>query len=242
MAADRPKLDLGEVVRGTARTCRRQWRLLLVAGLIVFVPLGLLEALDSRLQELDPDELDDLAAIAVIAVAFAHAATALVGEVFYSGVVAAGVSETRGGERHTPAGIARTIPYGRLVVVDVLFALSVLLGLVLLVLPGIVFFVWFALAGPVVKIERRGPVEALRRSRELVGGSFWRVLAVVVPLELISDAVFEAAGEAGTLAFGESLIADWVGSTVGGLLVTAPYAAAIVVVTYELIGLERTQP
>jgi hypothetical protein len=239
MPADRPKLDLGEMVRGTLRTCRAQWRLLLVAGLILFVPLGLLEALDARLQGQNVDELSDLAAAGVLAVGFAHAATALLGEVFYSGVVAAGVMEARGGRRPRLGRIARTVPYGRLVVVDLLFALIVLIGLTLLVVPGFVFFIWLALAGPAVEIEGRRPIDALGRSRELVRGSFWRVLAIVVPLELVTDAVFNAAGEGGTRVLGDSLVADWTGSAIGGLLATAPYAAATVVLTYELIALER---
>jgi hypothetical protein len=239
MPADRPQLDLGEVARGTVLTCRDQWRLLLVAGLIVFVPLGLLEALDSRLQGQNVDELGDLAAAGVLAVAFAHAATALIGEVFYSGVVAAGMTEARAGRPPRLGRLARRVPYGRLVVVDLLFALIVLIGLALLVVPGFVFFIWLALAGPAVEIEGRRPIEALRRSRELVRGSFWRVLAIIVPLELVTDAMFNAAGEGGTSLLGDSLVADWTGSAIGGLLATAPYAAASVVLTYELIALER---
>ena len=98
---------------------------------------------------------------------------------------------------------------------------------------------WLAVAGPAVEIEGRRPVDALRRSRELVRGSFWRVLAILVPLELVTDAVFDAAGEGGTRLLGDSLVADWAGSAIGGLLATAPYAAAIVALTYELIALER---
>jgi hypothetical protein len=91
MPAPDVKLDLGAVAGGIARTCREQWRLLLVAGLVVFVPLGLIEALDERIQEIDLGEVGDLAALAVIGLALGHAGTALLGEAFYSGVVASGV-------------------------------------------------------------------------------------------------------------------------------------------------------
>ena len=239
MPAVDARLDLGAVLRGIARTCREQWRLLLVAGLLVFVPLGLVEALDERVQEIDLDEVGDLAALAVIGVAFGHAGTALMGEVFYSGIVAAGVAGTRNGERHTLGAIARRIPYGRLALVDLLFALIVVAGILLLVLPGIVFFVWFGLAGPVVEIERRGPLTALRRSRELVRGSFWRVLAIVLPVGLATNALVDAGGELGWLALGDSLAGDWVGSALGGMLATPLYAAALVVLTYELLALEK---
>lgn len=231
------KLDLGAVAHGVVRTCREQWRLLLVGGLIVFVPLGFVEAVDGRLEELDLDDLDDLAFIGVIAVAFGHAGSALLGEVFYSGVVAAGVAETRGGRRHTLPGIARAVPYGRLALVDVLFALIVVVGLLLLVVPGFIFFVWFAFSGPVVKIEGRPPLAALRRSRELVRGNFWRLFAVVIPLELGTDLLVDAAAALGHATLGESFLGEWAGAALGGVIATPLWAAAIVVLTYELIAL-----
>lgn len=240
MAAPSAKLDLAAVARGIVRTSREQWRLLLVAGLIVFVPLGLIEAADSRVGELDLDDLDDLAALGVLAVAFGHVGSALLGEVFYSGVVAAGVSETRGGGAHTLAGIAGTIPYGRLALVDLLFALITVAGLLLFVVPGLILFVWFALSGPVVKIEGRRPIAALRRSRELVRGNFWRVFAVVIPLELGTDLLVDAAAALGHAALGESFLGEWAGAVLGGVIATPLWAATIVVLTYELIALGGT--
>ena len=236
MSETAARLEFGVVARGIARTCREQWRLLLAGGVIVFVPLGFVEALDATLQDRDLDRLDELAFLGVVAVAFGHAAAALLGEVFYSGVVASGVSEARGGGHHTLGGIARSVPYGRLAIVDVAFALIAGVGLLLGVLPGIVFFVWFVLAGPLVKIERRRPVDALRRSRELVRGSFWRVLVLVVPLELGTEALAGLAAAA-CHALGDSLWTEWAGSALGAIITTPLWAAAIVVLTYELIAL-----
>lgn len=232
------KLNFGRVVRETLRTCREQWRLLLVAGLIVFVPLGFVEALDASLQELDLDDLDDFAFLGVVVVAVGHAGSALLGEVFFAGVVAAGVSHVRAGERSRLREIARTIPYGRLAIVDVLFALIAIAGLLLLVVPFFVFFVWFVLSGPVVEVEGRRPLAALRRSRELVRGSFWRVFAIVIPLELATNALVDVAGSAGHAALGDSFVGEWAGSALGGVVVTPIWAATIVVLTYELIALK----
>ena len=239
MSARASKLSLPKVVRGVVRLYREQWRLLLAAGVLVLVPLGLVEALDAKLQGLDLDQVDDLTAITVLGVALGHAGAALLGEVFYSGVVAAGVWEALGGKHHTLRDIARTIPWGRLIVVDLLFALITLGGLLLLVIPGVVFFVWFAISGPIVKIERRAPFDALRRSRELVRGSFWRVLSIVIPLELLTDAAINAAANAGHSIGGESLMGEWAGAALGELIATPLYAAVLVVVAFQLIALER---
>ena len=67
----------------------------------------------------------------------------------------------------------------------------------LLIVPGIVFFVWFSISGPVVKIERRAPRDALRRSRELVQRSFWRVFAIVIPVVFLTDAAVSAVARLG---------------------------------------------
>jgi hypothetical protein len=237
VAAADAKLHLGEVYRGVVRTLREQWRLLLAAGMVVFVPLGFVEALDDLVGDVDLDEIGAFRQVEVVVVALVHSGTALCGEIFYTGVVAAGVSQLRGGERHGLRHVARILPYRRLIAVDLLFSAIVLVGFLLLVVPGILFLVWFSLAGVVVKLEGRSAIDALRRSRELVRGSFWRVLAVVIPAELVSSAIVDAGGELGH-DLAEGFAGEWLGATLGQLLATPLYAVAIVVVAYELLALD----
>jgi Uncharacterised protein family (UPF0259) len=236
--AAHPKLSLTETFRSVAWTCRDQWRLLLAAGVVVFVPLGFLEALDNRVGDVDIDSIGDLVAIEAILVGLVHASTSLWGEIFYTGVVAAGVSELLGGRRASLGHIARVLPYRRLIGVDILFALIVLVGLILLIVPGVVFYVWFSLAGVVVKVEGKGVVDSLRRSRALVRGSFWRVFAVVVPAELLSTAVVDLSSMLGH-DLNDGFAGEWLGATIGEMLATPLYAVAVVVVTYQLIALDR---
>lgn len=233
----RRKLSLRTTALEVVRTLREQWRLLLAAGLVIFVPIGFFEALDNRLNDVEVDEISDLAAIEALFAALVHSATSLWGEILYTGVVAAGVSELLGGDRRPLRHVARALPYGRLIAVDVLYTLIVLAGLVLLFVPGVVFYVWFALAGVVVKIERRGVGDSLRRSRELVRGSFWRVAAVVIPAELLSSAVVDGGQELGH-DLADGFAGEWLGATLGLLLATPLYAVAVVVVAFQLFALE----
>jgi hypothetical protein len=230
-----PRLRAGPVYREIAATCRVMWPLLLATALIVFVPLGLLDALDERVGSPDVDELTVGAILGLLVLALAHTASATLGEVFYSGVVAAAVIERRAGTRRPLLHIARTLPYRRLVVVDVLFVLIVMAGVLLLIVPGLVFLTWFAMAGPVVEIERRGAIPALRRSRELVRGTFWPVFAVVIPIGLVTDALTDAASALATWAVGDTLVVDWAGAVLAGVLVAPLYAVAVVVLAYRLI-------
>lgn len=63
-------------------------------------------------------------------------------------------------------------------------------GLLLLgSIPSLVLGVLFALVVPVVVVEDRAYTAALARSRQLVGGHFWRVVGVFVVLGLLVQAV-----------------------------------------------------
>lgn len=57
----------------------------------------------------------------------------------------------------------------------VLGGLVVALGLVLLIIPGLVFGVWFTFAGFLVVIEGLGAIESLKKSKAMVSGIFWPV-------------------------------------------------------------------
>jgi hypothetical protein len=231
------KLSIRSIARGSLATGREHWRALFVTAVVVFVPLGLYEALDDRLQDFDSDAVTDLQILALVVIVMVHTTSSLFGEVFYSGVVAGIVRQTRTGTRRSVIQVARTLRYGRLIAVDVLFAIVVVAGLVAFVVPGLVFYIWFALVAPVVEIEDRGVVAAFRRSRELVRGSFWRVVAVLVPLELLTEIVTNASGDIAASVLTDSFLADWLGSSLGALVVTPPYAVAVAVMTFELIGL-----
>ena len=60
------------------------------------------------------------------------------------------------------------------------------IGFVLLIVPGLFLMTIWALAAPVVVIERKGVMDALDRSRKLVRGHGWQVFAVIVVLLLIN--------------------------------------------------------
>jgi hypothetical protein len=57
----------------------------------------------------------------------------------------------------------------------ILGGLGILLGVVLLILPGLYLYVRWSLATPILIAEGAGPVEALTRSGQEVSGRFWPV-------------------------------------------------------------------
>jgi uncharacterized membrane protein len=75
-----------------------------------------------------------------------------------------------------------------------LATLGAYFGLILLVVPGIILFVMWSVAVPVVVIEGVGPIAALGRSRFLTKGSRWPIfglgLVVVIVILFLSAAIY----------------------------------------------------
>src|SRR5215211_111350 len=222
------------------RTARTYWRhagYLLILGIAVFVPLGLIDALANRFAELDPSDLEqlsDLAAIGLVIGLLAQAITSLLGEVFYAGAVALALA---GGVEAKPSSltsVARRLAYWRLIAVDLLFVTATALGFVALIVPGILLFTWFALAGPIVELEGAGVKAAFARSRMLVRGRFWTVLLVLLPIAVASEALSIVTIDGFHQLIHSPLVSDWVGEALANILLSPFYAVAAVLMTLEL--------
>lgn len=211
-------------------------RFLLTLAVIVFIPVGLVHsiALEADIGSFDFGGIVVLLGLAAALVTLV--VTGLLGEVFYTGAVAASLTRAHDGRPPTLREIAGAIAYGRLIAVDLIYGAAVAIGAVLLAVPGILAFVWLALAAPAVEIEDRGVRASLRRSVQLVRGRFWLVLAVLVPIEIVGEAVTSAATEfAHDLLGDRSLLTHWLADVISNLAVTPFYAVAAVILTVALI-------
>jgi hypothetical protein len=222
-----------------ARIGRTYWSwapsLLLLAA-IVFLPLGLLDSISAELN-VDSLGLDSgIKVAALVAALGALTATSLVGEVFYSGAVAISLTHPQHERPPSIREIARRLDYRRLIAVDIAYVLIVVVGLLLLIVPGVLAFVWFGLAGPVVELEKHSVRGALRRSWRLVRGSFWTVLLVLGPIELVGDAVGELVAGIVHGALGHSFVATWLADFAANLFLTPIFAVAAVLLTLDLIA------
>lgn len=209
---------------------------LLIFAVLVFVPLGLLDALSLQV---DVDSLDLTSGIKIAALVLAVGAvtmTGLLGEIFFSGAIAISLTHPHGEGPPGIREIAGRIKYGRLVVVDLAFVAIVALGLLLGLVPGVLAFVFLGLAGPIIEIEERSAVGALRRSFNLVRGSFWLVFSVLVPIEVLGDAV--GGGLAGLVhhELGDTFVATWLAEALSNAFLSPVFAVAAVLLTVELIA------
>lgn len=88
-----------------------------------------------------------------------------------------------------------------LIGLSILLALGVGLGFVLLIVPGIMLYIAWSVAAPVLIQERSGVFEAFRRSADLTKGSRWKIFGILLVL-VIAYYLFGALGAAVGLASG----------------------------------------
>ncbi|HUZ57068.1 MAG TPA: hypothetical protein VMU94_31700 [Streptosporangiaceae bacterium] len=178
----KPPLGVRAVLVAAARAGRRYgWRILAVAVVVSLV---------TALADIVVKDVVDRANLPVtLAADLSASGVTLLGTVFLSGFLSklVGAGET-GSDRPPVRKIVRTLPWGRLIGADLLVALIVLVGVIALVIPGLVAANLLAVVGPVIEIENKPVLAALRRSAHLVRQHFWTVaLLVLVPVTVASE-------------------------------------------------------
>jgi hypothetical protein len=226
---------LGSIYRRIGRTYWSWAPSLLVLAAVVFLPLGLLDSISAELN-VDSVDLDSGIKIAALVGALvALTTTSLIGEVFYSGAISIFLTHPEHERPPSILAIARRIDYRRLIAVDLAYVAIVAVGLLLLFVPGVLAFVWLGLAGPVVEIEKLGVRGALRRSCSLVRGNFWIVALVLIPIEIVGDAIGDFLTAAVHAALGHSFLATWLADSVANVFLSPVFAVAAVLLTLDLI-------
>jgi len=106
------------------------------------------------------------------------------GEVVFAGFLdmAVGDSYFRNEER-TLREVVRDLPWLSLVIVDVVVVTAAVIGLALFVIPGVLVYTFWGLAGPVVVQERHRARDGLRRTYQ-ISRPYWKLVLVLVVIPL----------------------------------------------------------
>lgn len=175
------------------RTFRDRWpRVLLVGGVVSAFAIVTDSLLDDLVEHTDLSRPTSV--LALVGVTVGVTASAGLGTTFLSGVLDRTVGEHQHGhEPETLAQLLRSIPYGRLILADLVAIVLKVAGFLLLLLPGLVAITLLCVVGPVVMVEGKGPFGAVRRSAQLVRPYFWLAfVAVTIPIigeSVLSDYV-----------------------------------------------------
>jgi hypothetical protein len=209
-------IDVGAIVRNVFHIYVDQAAVLMPAAAVVFAITGVLSVLLVAASS----------GLGVVALLLSLVATTL-----FTGMVVELVSDVQDGKRDASAGQllrAVTPVIGQLILVGIVAGIGIVVGFILIIIPGLILITIWSVAAPVVVLERPGGVRALGRSRALVRGNGWNVFAVILLLVIL----------VGVVGSGIELAGDAAGTGVGlvvrvivGIL-TAPISALAAAVLY----------
>src|SRR3954447_6667324 len=237
-------LALGEIIDVSIKLMRRNWRTLALLVLVVAVPVAVVSLLITTSTTtydptLDVRSSDDDAAYgagqvinAVLQLALYLLATVACFEAVaeaYMGGEPDWRSSLRFAARRLPAVLGMSI----------LYFFGLFFGLIAIVIGAIFLAVRWSVAMPALLLERRGPVSALGRSWNLVGGFWWKVFGTLLIVYLLVTVLSLAAGAVlgGVLAAITSVdsllgLAAQQAVTVLVQVFTLPLFAAVTIVLY----------
>lgn len=215
---------------------------ILLLAVIVFLPLGAVDALALKV-DVDALSIDNGIKLAALALAVgAVATTSLLGEIFFSGAVAVSLTHPHGQRLPSVLEIARRLRYGRLIAVDILYVVIIAVAGILLLIPGVVIaFVFLGLSGAVVELEERTARGALVRSYRLVRGNFWFVFWILVPVEFVGDLLGDLLASLVHGALGHGFFASWLAESASNIVLSPVFAIAAVLLTIDLIAVRDEQ-
>jgi hypothetical protein len=176
-----PPVGIGATLTAAARAGKQYWWRILVVAVTVSVIASLAEIL--------VEEFVDRADLPLSVIAdLSASALSLLGAVFLSGFLCRLLGGPSGHSETSIRKVMRVLPWRRLVGADLLVTLIVVIGVILLIVPGLVAATYLGIVGPVLEVENRTVRSALRRSVHLVRGHFWTVaLLVTLPVVLASE-------------------------------------------------------
>lgn len=142
----------------------------------------------------------------------------LVLSTFYQGMVVQLVRDVQDGRRDSSVGaLFRSVSPAvlPLIAISILAGIGVVIGLLLLIVPGLFLLTIWAVVAPVTVVERPGIIAAFARSRELVRGYGWTVFGVIVIVFLLVIVVGIVGVLIGELAGdGGGVVSSWLLSAI----------------------------
>ena len=168
----------------------------------------------------------------------------MLGHVLCRGALTKSVSESYLGNEITVGQAYRFVwpKFLTLVLAGIFVVLVIYLGLLLLVVPGIIFSLWFALTTPAIVVENLKATKGMSRSKALAAGNLGKIFSVAFLIIVISWVIAIPFGFAGSF-FGGILFANNIllmtfisqlTGIVGKILVVPIGAIAYILLYYDL--------
>jgi len=218
------RIGVGDVIGETFSIYGQNVGTLLGAALAVFVVIGLVSGI-----------LQHSGGLILVLLA---TAVSLAGQALFTGFVVELVSDVRDGRRDQTIGdlFSAASPYILpLIGFGILFGIGIAIGFILIVIPGLILLTFWSLGAPAIVVEGVGPIDAFRRSWQLVRGNAWPVFGVLV-IAFVIVVVIQAILAAIANPIGNGEASTWIASIVSGTITAPIYALAVTVMYFELAG------
>jgi hypothetical protein len=195
-----------------------------LTALVVFVVLDLISALANAAAG-DSDAAGVFWALIALVVG-------VIGYFWVEGALVELVRDVRDGRADRSVGETFQAVQPRLpalIVAGLLAGLGIMIGLILLIIPGLYLLTIWSMIVPVIVIEGRSAGESFGRSREIVRGHGWTIFGLIIVTFLIVGIA------SGIIRLVFSPLPDFLDTWLGGLIahsLTVPFAAAALATAY----------
>jgi hypothetical protein len=186
-------MSVGQIIDRAFRLYRRNFLQFIVIVAVILVPITLIRVgvtqatireVSASVQARQPSPGLAEAVVPMLVVTL----FGMLAQTLMNGALAKGVSLAYIGQESSVGGVYRFVlpKLGALVLAGILVALVTTVGFLLLIVPGIIFALWYALTAQCVVVEGVGASEGMRRSKQLVSGNLGKVFLVSLVVGLIT--------------------------------------------------------
>jgi hypothetical protein len=214
------KLDVSDVFDRTFKVYTQQATLLIPAAILVFLPVAIIDGVIRGGKE--------TALVALLALV-----VSLIATFWFEGMVVQAVRDLQDGKRDHSIGslFESAAPFvAPLIGAGILAGLGILVGFILLIVPGLYLLTIWALIAPVIVLEGTGVMDAFGRSRALVRGNGWQVFGVIVLVFILNGIAAVVLGSiftgiaSNTVGYGIStLVANTLIAPISGIVTAVMY-------------------
>jgi hypothetical protein len=235
-----PQRTLGQILSAAFDIYTKNAGQLLLIVAIIVVPLSIIGYLltdivfergteivvvaGQRVEVLESRSLFLLLLVVLIGAAISVIITALLQAALLRAAVLASIGDPVDIDQSYRFGLSK---FASVLWVSILVGLSVAVGFLLLIIPGIILLGFLSVSVPAVVVEDVRGTNAMRRSWDLVSGQFWHALGVVVVAAIITAII---GGLIGAIGGGNRFLGALF--TTIGQVVVAPYSALVTVLLY----------
>jgi len=123
---------------------------------------------------------------------------------------------------------------GRIIWASIAYGVVVGVGLLLLVVPGVLFMLWYSLLVPVIVMESMATGAAFKRSKTLVRGNLGKVFLLTFLLAVIGAIAGGLCGGIAAIVAPKSQLTSGLANLIAQILVAPLSSAAMVLLYYDM--------